>query len=250
MHKTNQTASVISFLHGNNMEKSFMESKVEFKSMKHHEQSRTRSVFSRITTSTLNMLVMLSCLAGSTLVYADADQSSMDTTAEPKTGGILNTMGSGLDSTIDWFGLNHTRVTGLHSVYVGAGDTNSLLHFYVEAPTRFGHVYVKAGEFFQGDKVVGQVGFRMPYQYNSEKDNDGIYFGAYAGYLDNTTIGTERKDRLGAALELSYLFLNKTSLTAISVSIGGAQKFSAGTPDQQRITPLVMFGLDFGLGIY
>jgi hypothetical protein len=226
------------------MEKSFMESKVGFNSMKQHGKSKLR----RITTSTLNVLVMLSCLAGSTLVYADP--SSMNTTAEPQTGGVLNSMGSGLDSTIDWFGLNHTRVDGLHSVYVGGGDTNSLLHVYAEAPTRFGHVYVKAGEFFQGNKLVGQVGFRMPYQYNSEKNNDGVYFGAYAGYLDNTSIGTERKDRLGAALEVSYLFLNRTSLTAASVSIGGAQKFSAGTADQQRITPIVMFGLDFGMGIF
>jgi hypothetical protein len=217
--------------------------------MKHHEKSRTRSVF---TTSTLNIVVLLSCLAGSTLVYADAetDPSSMDATVEPQKGGIFNSVGTGLDSTIDWFGLNHTRVDGLHSVYLGGGDTNSLLHVYAEAPTRFGHVYLKAGEFFQGNKLVGQVGFRMPYQYNSEKDNDGIYFGAYAGYLDNTSIGTERKDRLGAALEVSYLFLNKTSLTAASISIGGAQKFSAGTADQQRITPIVMFGLDFGLGIF
>jgi hypothetical protein len=226
------------------MEKSFMESKVGFNSMKQHGKSKLR----RITTSTLNVLVMLSCLAGSTLVYADP--SSMNTTAEPQTGGVLNSMGSGLDSTIDWFGLNHTRVDGLHSVYVGGGDTNSLLHVYAEAPTRFGHVYVKAGEFFQGNKLVGQVGFRMPYQYNSEKNNDGVYFGAYAGYLDNTSIGTERKDRLGAALEVSYLFLNRTSLTAASVSIGGAQKFSAGTADQQRITPIVMCGLDFGMGIF
>ncbi len=226
-----------------------MESKVEFKSMKHHEENR-----SRITTSTLNMLVMLSCLVGSTLVHADGEQSSTDATSAPKSGGVFNSIGSGigsgLDSTIDWFGFNHTRVDGLHSVYVGVGDTNSLLHAYVEAPTRFGHVYAKVGEFFQGNKVVGQVGFRMPYQYNSDKNNDGVYFGAYAGYVDNTSIGTDRKDRLGAALEMSYLFLNKASLTAISVSIGGAQKNSAGTADQQKVTPLIMFGLDFGLGIY
>jgi len=229
-----------------------MESKVEFKSMKQLEKSRKFSLFSRITTSTLNMLVMFSCLAGSALVYADDDQSA--TSTAPQSGGILNSIGtgigSGLDSTIDWFGLNHTRVDGLHSVYVGGGDTNSLLHAYVEAPTRFGHVYAKVGEFFQGNKVVGQLGFRMPYHYNSEKNNDGVYFGAYAGYVDNTSIGTDRKDRLGAALEMSYLFLNKASLTAISVSIGGAQKFSAGTADQQKVTPLIMFGLDFGLGIY
>ncbi|MDE2422190.1 MAG: hypothetical protein KGO49_13540 [Gammaproteobacteria bacterium] len=225
-----------------------MESKVEFKSMKRHEKMRSRS--------TLNMLVMLGCLAGSTLVYADDNQSSTDTTSTPKSGGMFNSIGSGigsgLDSTIDWFGFNHTRVDGLHSLYVGVGDTNSLLHAYVEAPTRFGHVYAKVGEFFAGNKVVGQVGFRMPYQYNSNQNNNGVYFGAYAGYLDNTSIGdsSTRKDRLGAALEMSYLFLNKASLTAASVSIGGAQRLSAGNADQQKITPMIMFGLDFGLGIY
>jgi len=227
-----------------------MESKVEFKSMKNNEKFRKLSVFSRISNSTLNMLVILSCLASSTFVYADADQSSMSATPAPQSSGILNSMGSGLDSTIDWFGLNHTRVDGLHSVYVGVGDTNSLLHLYAEAPTRFGHVYVKAGEFFQGDKIVGQVGFRMPYHYNSEKNNDGVYFGAYAGYVDNTSIGTDRKDRLGAALEMSYLFLNKTSLTAASVSIGGAQTFADGTADQKKVTPLIMFGLDWGFGLF
>jgi len=240
----------ISSLHGNNMEISFMESKVGFKSMKHYEKTRELSFFSRITNSTLNMLVILSCLTGSTLVYADGEQSSTSATPAPQSGGVLNSIGSGLDSTIDWFGLNHTRVDGLHSVYVGGGDTNSLLHAYAEAPTRFGHVYVKVGEFFQGKNIAGQVGFRMPYHYNSEKDNDGVYFGAYAGYVDNTSIGSDRKDRLGAALEMSYLFLNKASLTAASVSIGGAQRFSAGTADQQKVTPLIMFGLDFGLGIF
>jgi hypothetical protein len=228
-----------------------MESKVGFKSMKHHVNFSALSFFTRMTNSSFNVLVLLGCLSGSTLVYADADQSSMNTTTAPKSGSILNSVGSGLDSTIDWFGLNHTRVDGLHSVYVGVGDTNSLLHFYAEAPTRFGHVYIKAGEFFQGNQVVGQVGFRMPYQYKNEKNNDGIYFGAYAGYVDNTSIGDGgRKDRLGAALEISYLFLNKASLTAASVSIGGAQTYATGTPDQKRVTPLVMFGLDFGLGIY
>lgn len=227
-----------------------MESKVEVKLMKNNEKSSQLSVFSRISKSTLNMLVILSCSVGSSFVYADTDQSSMNSAPAPQSGGILNSMGSGLDSTIDWFGLNHTRVDGLHSVYVGVGDTNSLLHLYAEAPTRFGNVYVKAGEFFQGDNVVGQVGFRMPYHYNSEKDNDGVYFGAYAGYVDNTSVGTGRKDRLGGALEMSYLFLNKTSLTAASVSIGGAQTSKDGTKDQQKITPLIMFGLDWGFGLF
>lgn len=229
-----------------------MEATVEIGSLENNENAKKISFFSGISKLTAGMLMMLSCLTASTLAFADVDQSSISAMAAPKSGGILNSMGSGLDATIDWFGFNHTRVDGLNNVYIGVGLTNSLIHVYAEAPTRFGHVYVKAGQFFRGSQMVGQLGFRMPYHYKNEKNNDGVYFGAYTGYLDNTSIGStnERKDRLGAALELSYLRLNKTSLAAASVSIGAVQRSPLGKPDQQNIVPLVMFGLNWGFGSF
>jgi hypothetical protein len=194
---------------------------------------------------------MLSCLMTSSFVFADADQSAT-TTSTPKSGGTLNSMGSGLDATIDWFGFNHTRVDGLSNVYIGVGLTNSMLNIYAEAPTRFGHVYAKAGQFLRGDSIVGQLGFRMPYHYKNENNNDGVYFGAYAGYLDNTSIGNTntRKDRLGAALEMSYLRLDRTSLAAASVSVGAVQRSPLGNADQQNIVPMIMFGVNWGFGAF
>lgn len=225
-----------------------MESMIGFKLLVLKNKIKNTSIVLHISTSTINALMLVGCLVSCSFAHADA----IDLSAAPeiKSSSMSSSVGSAMDSTIDYFGFNHTRVDGLHQVYVGVGDTNSLLHAYVDMPTRFGHVYAKVGEFFNGKNIAGQVGFRMPYQYGSEKNNDGIYFGAYAGHIENSSIGNEPKNRLGAALEISYLFLNKTSLTAASVSLGGAQIEKTGNADQQKITPLIMFGLSWGYGLF
>lgn len=225
-----------------------MESLVGSKILMSNKKSKSTSIISHVSSSTINALMLVGCLASSSLVYAD-DLDSSATQAAPSKG-VLNSVGSGMDSTLDYFGLNHTRVDGLHPIYVGVGDTNSLLHFYADAPTRFGHVYAKVGQFFDGKDIAGQVGFRMPYNYDNAKNNDGIYFGAYAGHIENSSVGSERKNRLGAAIEMSYLFLNRTSLTAASVSIGGAQSEKTGNADQKKVTPIIMFGLSWGYGLF
>lgn len=224
-----------------------MESMVESQVMM-SKKSKHTSIISHVSTSTVNALVLVGCLAATPFAYAE----DVNPSAAPETqsNSMLSSAGSAMDSTIDYFGLNHTRVEGLHQVYVGVGDTNSLLHFYADAPTRFGHVYAKVGQFFAGNEIAAQVGFRMPYNYENTKNNDGIYFGAYAGHIENSSIGTGRKNRLGAAIEMSYLFLNKTSLTAASVSLGGAQTEKAGNADQQKVTPIIMFGLSWGYGMF
>ena len=224
-----------------------MESLVRSKVVMSNKKIKNTSIISHVSSSTINALMLVGCLASSSFVYADVDPSA---TQEAPSKGVLGTAGSAMDSTIDYFGLNHTRVEGLHQVYVGVGDTNSLLHFYADAPTRFGHVYAKVGQFFDGKDIAGQVGFRMPYNYDNAKNNDGIYFGAYAGHIENSSVGTERKNRLGAAIEISYLFLNRTSLTAASVSLGGALAEKTGNADQQKITPIIMFGLSWGYGLF
>ncbi len=191
----------------------------------------------------LQVLLISSSFASVSMAYA-ADSATATTASQP---GMV---GSAMDSTLDWFGFNHTKVDGLHTMYVGVGDTNSLLHANVELPTRFGHVYAKVGQFLDGKDIAGQVGFRMPYLYTNEKDNDGVYFGAYAGHIVNNGIAGEHKNRLGGAIEMSYLFMNRTSLTAISISVGGAQPDKEGNPDQRKVTPIVMFGASWGFGLF
>lgn len=220
-----------------------MESMVGSKIMMSNKYKNT-SIISRVSFSTLNVFMLVGCLAATSLVYAD------DAAPETKSKSMLSSAGSAMDSTIDYLGFNHTRIDDLHQVYVGVGDTNSLLHFYADAPTRFGHVYAKVGQYFDGKDLAAQVGFRLPYDYENAKNNNGIYFGAYAGHIENSSVASVRKNRLGAAIEMSYLFLNKTSLTAVSVSLGGAQTEKTGNADQQKITPIIMFGLSWGYGLF
>jgi len=155
-----------------------------------------------------------------------------------------------VDRTYDDWGLNHTRTDNLHMFYVGVGDTNSLLHANVEMPTRFGHVYVNVGKFVAGGNGAAQIGFRMPYHYMNDKDNDGFYFGAYAGDIENSGIAGRQVNRVGGALEMSYLMMDKSSLTSFSVAIGAAQRNSDGNPDQQKVTPMILFGASWGFGIF
>lgn len=231
-----------------------MESMVGFNVMLSKNKSKNVSIVSRVSTSMISVLMLAGCLTAASIANAEdvVEPTATTETAAPesKSSSMLNSAGSAMDSTLDYFGFNHTRTDGLHKVYVGGGYTNSLLHAYVDAPTRFGHVYAKVGQFYAGDEIAGQIGFRMPYNYENAKNNNGVYFGAYAGHIENSSIGKEHKNRLGAAVEMSYLFLNKTSLTAASISIGGAQTEEIGNANQQKITPIVMFGLSWGYGLF
>ena len=228
-----------------------MESLVGFKVMVSNKKIHEASIISHVSSSAIHAILLIGCLSSS-LVYAeDMDASASQPAPQTSTSkAMLDSVGSGMDSTLDYFGFNHTRVDNLHHLYVGLGDTNSLLHFYADAPTRFGHVYAKVGQFFDGKDIAGQVGFRMPYNYDNTNNNNGVYFGAYAGHIENSSIASVHKNRLGAALEMSYLFLNKTSLTAASVSIGGAQSEKTGNADQQKVTPIIMFGVSWGYGMF
>lgn len=232
-----------------------MESMVGFKVMMSKKKSKKASIVLHVSASAINAFMLVGCLTATSFASAEdivAPSTTTETVAPAtKSSRMLSSAGSAMDSTLDYFGFNQTRVDNLHQVYVGLGNTNSLLHAYVDAPTRFGHVYAKVGQFFDGNEIAGQVGFRMPYHYENAKNNNGFYFGAYAGHIEHSSVGLpESKNRLGAALELSYLFLNKTSLTAASISIGGAQTEKTGNADQQNITPIVMFGLSWGYGLF
>jgi len=230
-----------------------MERMAELAAMAHNNKIVGSSHRAALKALTMQVMLMVSVIgsAGAALVYSTAvcaeEAAATDgATPEKKAGFVDGAMGS----TLDYFGFNHTRVDNLHSYYVGLGDTNSLLHVGIEAPTQFGHVYAKVGEFANGKTLAGQVGFRMPYLYVHEKDNDGVYFGAYAGDIENAGINGKHRNRLGAALEMSYLLLNKTSLTAASVSIGFAKTDKNGELDQQKVSPILMFGLTWGFGVF
>jgi len=230
-----------------------MERMAELAVMAHNNKSIRFTHLAALKALTMQMMLMVAVMgsAGTALIYSPSahaeDAPATDTAAPEKKAGFVD---GAMNSTLDYFGFNHTRVDNLHSYYVGLGDTNSLLHVGIEAPTQFGHVYAKVGEFADGKQIAGQVGFRMPYLYVHEKDNDGVYFGAYAGDIENAGISGKHRNRLGAALEMSYLLLNKTSLTAASVSLGFAKTDKNGELDQQKVTPILMFGLTWGFGVF
>ncbi len=232
-----------------------MERMAEHAVMAHNNKRVSLLRFSAMKASSMRVMLMAVVVAsaGTSLVYS-ASAYAEDTSAAVTNGSATEKKAGFVDgamsSTLDYFGLNHTRVDDLHSFYVGVGDTNSLLHVGIEAPTQFGHVYAKVGEFVDGKNIAAQVGFRMPYTYVHEKDNDGVYFGAYAGDIENAGINNKHRNRLGVALEMSYLFLNKTSLTAASISVGFAKTDKNGELDQQKVSPLLMFGLTWGFGLF
>ena len=91
---------------------------------------------------------------------------------------------------------------------VGAGFTKKLLHGNVEWVNPYGIAYAKAGVFLNDDNPAGgQVGFRYPYHLTGT-DKNGYYIGAYAGHIESKQINGKEKARLGAGVDLAYVWLN------------------------------------------
>ena len=66
-----------------------------------------------------------------------------------------------------------------------------------------------------GDKTAGgQVGFRYPY-YLTGTDKNGYYIGFYAGHLDSKEVDGDFKSRLGAGVDLAYVWLNSEKLALL-----------------------------------
>lgn len=150
----------------------------------------------------------------------------------------------------DWLPEPKIKTDGLKKVYAGVGITNDLLHFNAELPTAHGIVYAKAGSFLGGaNEAAGQVGFRYPYHLTGT-DQNGYYFGGFVGHIESGSIDREDYNRLGAGVDLSYVWLNRSRVSAASIGIGVGERKKGNGGQEDKPEPMVMFGYSFSFGIY
>lgn len=152
---------------------------------------------------------------------------------------------------IDWLGWDENRpdTKGLSPVYVGVGFTNALVHANAEVPTPYGNVYAKVGQFYDGQGLAGQVGWRYPYAMTGV-DKNGYYLGGFVGHIENDRLDGERYNRLGAGAEVSYVWMNDARAGAASVAIGAGEQTSSKTGEQKFSKPMMVFSITFGIGAF
>jgi hypothetical protein len=162
--------------------------------------------------------------------------------------GILLALPAQAD-VIDWFGIEQRpNIDGLKKLYVGAGLSNALVAAHAEAPTKYGNVYAKVGTFYDGEEVAGQVGWRYPYQYSGDTRN-GYFLGGFIGHVESDNLNGELYNRLGAGLELSYLWQNALRSGSASVAVAAGEEDTANNGVKKRATPMLIFSVTFGLGV-
>ena len=134
--------------------------------------------------------------------------------------------------------------------YVGAGISQQLLHGNFEWVNPYGIAYAKAGVFINDDNEAGaQVGFRFPYHLTGT-DQNGYYFGVYAGHLESVEVDGENFERLGAGVDLAYVLLNATRISTISVGIGAAEKIEGQNGGKKDIKPQLQFAYSLSFGAF
>lgn len=133
---------------------------------------------------------------------------------------------------------------------VGAGFTKKLLHGNIEWVNPYGIAYAKAGVFLNDDNPAGgQIGFRYPYHLTGT-DKNGYYIGAYAGHIESKQINGKEKARLGAGVDLAYVWLNPERISTFSVGIGAGERMKNGRGEViEKTEPTIQFSytLSFGL---
>lgn len=152
---------------------------------------------------------------------------------------------------IDWLGWEETRpdIKGLSTVYVGVGISNAFVNANVEAPTPYGNVYAKMGQFYDGQGVAGQVGWRYPYAMTGV-DKNGYYLGGFVGHIENDSLDFERYNRLGGAAELSYVWMNAQRMGSASIAIGAGEQTTGKNGEQKFSKPMMVFSITFGIGAF
>ncbi|APR70827.1 MULTISPECIES: hypothetical protein [Acinetobacter] len=133
---------------------------------------------------------------------------------------------------------------------VGAGFTKKLLHANLEWVNPYGIAYAKAGAFMNDDNPAGgQLGFRYPYHLTGT-DKNGYYIGAYVGHIESKQIDNEEKARLGAGVDLAFVWLNSERISTFSVGIGAGERMKNANGDLiEKTEPTIQFSytLSFGL---
>lgn len=146
----------------------------------------------------------------------------------------------------------------MHAIYLGAGLSNELIHVIAEKPTRIGNFYARVGQFYDGEDVAGQVGYRYPYKLTkkrNKKTRNGVYFGGFIGHVEVDTDPDEvaedqRYNRLGAGLDLSYLWFDQTRISALSVGVYVPEKQKLLNGTQKQTEPALMFSYSLAAGMF
>lgn len=134
--------------------------------------------------------------------------------------------------------------------YVGAGISQQLLHGNFEWVNPYGIAYAKAGVFINDDhEAGGQIGFRFPYHFTGT-DQNGYYFGVYAGHLESIELDSEAHTRLGVGVDLAYVMLNANRISTISVGIGAAEKVEGQYGGEKETEPQLQFAYSLSFGVF
>lgn len=141
------------------------------------------------------------------------------------------------------------HTASLNTVYGGIGMTNKLVHTNAEIVTPYGIAYGKLGVFTNGEDAGGQVGFRLPYHLTGT-DQNGYYFGVYAGHTENAKVDGEQKLRLGAGIDLSYVLLSKQRISTASVGVGASEKLTGRYGTETKIVPKLQFAYSLSFGLF
>lgn len=142
-----------------------------------------------------------------------------------------------------------------HPIYLGLGLSNELMHLIAEKPTTYGNFYARIGQFYDGEDVAGQVGYRYPYKLTG-KNNNGVYVGAFIGHVEddrdktNPVAEDQRYNRLGAGMDLSYVWFDTTRVSALSIGLYVPEKKKLYDGTQRQTEPALMFSYSLAAGLF
>lgn len=136
-----------------------------------------------------------------------------------------------------------------HAFYAGVGLSNGFMHFLAEKPTRIGNFYAKIGQFYGGTGVAGQVGYRYPYKLTGV-NNNGVYVGAFAGHVADDRKDGKRYNRLGAGIDISYLWFDASRIGALSMGLYFAEPTKEANGERKEIKPKLMASISLAAGLF
>lgn len=132
----------------------------------------------------------------------------------------------------------------------GFGFTEKMVHVNGEYVVPYGIAYGKVGAFLNGDNTAGaQIGFRYPY-FLTGKDKNGYYIGAFAGHIDSKPVNSGFESRLGAGVDLAYVWLNPERISTASIGLVAGEKLTSSNGDVAAKTePRLQFSYSLSFGL-
>lgn len=137
-----------------------------------------------------------------------------------------------------------------HAIYAGVGFANDHLYVMAEKPTSYGNIYAKIGQFIDGNGVAGLAGYRYPYQvFGGGKNRNGVYPGIFAGHVEVVNKDGKRYNRLGAGLDISYLWFDATRISSLTLGIYFPEPVIR-KDDKIAMKPKLMIGASLEAGFF